>query len=474
MPKFDYDVVVVGGGAAGLTSSIWSAQLGSRTLLVEKEEKLGGDCLHYGCVPSKSLIKSAHVYHLMKTAETYGLPKASYAPVDFAKVRDRIHGIIATIQKNDSPEVFKKNHGIDTKFGGAKFVDEHTLDINGKRLTSKKIILATGSSPRIVPVEGLEKVKYLTNINVFSLDELPESMIVMGGGPIGVELAQAFQRLGSAVTVVETEDRIMSREDDDVSGFIHDVLAAEGVRFETGARGTKVEQSGDTITLVIERKDGTKATIAAKALLMATGRSPNINGLDLEQAGVAYDRTGIPVNRNLQTSQKHIFACGDCNGGFQFTHVAEYEARLAALNARLPFPLLKTDYTSIVWCTFTDPEAASVGLNERTARQKGIDCKVYTYPFTHIDRALAESDNQGFAKILTDHKRRLVGAQIIGPHAGELIHEWVAALNGKMDIGRLEKAMHVYPTLSQINKKVSGHYLSGQSALIKIMTYLLK
>jgi len=474
MRKYDYDMIVIGGGAAGLTSSIWSAQLGSRTLIIEKEDKLGGDCLHYGCVPSKSLIKSAYVYHLMNKAEGYGLPKGNPGPVDFAKIRDRIQGIIGTIQKGDSPEAFKKQYNIDTKFGSSKFIDNHTLELNGEKITSNKFILATGSSPRIFPIEGLDKVNYITNINVFSLDKLPESLIVMGGGPIGVEMAQAFSRLGSKVTVVETMDCIMGKEDKEVSCYVHELLEKEGVQFEINAKGKKAEQNGDTIKLTIERKDGSQKALEAKALLVATGRAPNVNGLDLEKAGVKYAPQGITVNRHLQTSAKNIYACGDCNGGFQFTHVAEYEARIAVLNTRLPFPVLKTDFSSVAWCTYTDPEAASVGLNEEMAKQKGIGYNVYKYEFNHLDRALAEGQNKGFAKILTDKKRRLIGAQIVGLHAGELIHEWVAILNGKIDIGKIEKSMHVYPTLAQINKKVSGSFLASQSPLVKIATYLLK
>lgn len=474
MAKFQYDRVVIGGGAAGLTSSIWSAQLGARTLIVEKEKKLGGDCLHYGCVPSKSLIKSAHVYHLMNQSEQYGLPKANVAPVDFSKVRGRIQGIIGKIQENDSPEFFKKQYKIDTKFGSPKFIDPHTIDLSGERITAEKFILATGSSPKISLVDGLDRVKYLTNINIFSLDKLPASMIVLGGGPIGIEMAQAFQRLGSSVTVVQSAERIMTREDRDVSGFVQEILETEGVQFEVNAKGKKVEQSGETIKMTIERKDGTLKTIEAGALLVATGRTPNTDGLNLEGAGVAYDQGGIKVNRQLQTTAKNIFACGDCSGGFQFTHVAEYEARIAALNSRMPFPVLKADYSAIAWCTYTDPEAASVGLNESMAKEKGIGYNVYQYDFSHLDRALAEGQNKGFAKILTDKKGRLIGAQIVGPHAGELIHEWVAVLNAKADIGKIEKSIHIYPTLAQINKKVSGSFLSGQSAWVKIATYLLK
>jgi pyruvate/2-oxoglutarate dehydrogenase complex dihydrolipoamide dehydrogenase (E3) component len=473
MSKFDYTTIVIGGGAAGLTSSIWSAQLGSKTLLVEKEEKLGGDCLHYGCVPSKSLIKSAYVWHLMKHADYYGLPKTNLPPVDFAKVRDRIQNIIGGIQKHDSPEAFKKQYNIDTQFGSPRFIDNHTIAINEKNITAKTFILATGSSARILPIEGLKNVPYITNVQVFSLDKLPVSLIVLGGGPIGMEMAQAFSRLGSKVTVVEFADCILPKEDLDVSCYVHELLEKEGIEFLIKAKAKNTEMNGKLIKLTVEH-EGENKIIEAESLLVATGRQPNLEGLDLEKAGVEYAPQGIKINDHLQTTAKNIYACGDCKGGYLFTHVAEYDARIAALNSRLPFPILKTNYSNVPWCTYLDPEVASVGLNETMAKKAGIEYKAYKYDFAHVDRALAEGATNGFIKILTDDKRKLIGAQIVGLHAGELIHEWVAVLNAKVDIGKIEKSIHVYPTLAQINKKVSGNFLASQSALVKIATYLLK
>lgn len=473
MSKFDYGTIVIGGGAAGLTASIWSAQLGSKTLIVEKEKALGGDCLHYGCVPSKSLIKSAYVYHLINRAQDYGLPNVNPSPVDFSKVRDRIQKIIGGIQKHDSPESFKKQYNIDTRFGAPRFLDNHTIELNGKNITAKTFILATGSSARILPIEGLREVPFITNVEIFSLNKLPASLIVLGGGPIGIEMAQSFSRLGSKVTVVEFADCIMPKEDLEVSCFVHELLEKEGINFFIKAKAQKAEKEGNFIKLTVEHS-GTIKTIVAESLLVATGRQPNVAGLDLEKAGVEYAPQGIRVNNHLQTSAKNIYACGDCKVGYLFTHVAEYDARIAALNSRLPFPILKTDYSNVPWCTFTDPEVASVGLNETMAKKAGIDYKVYKYEFADIDRALAEGTTNGFIKILIDTQRKLIGAQIVGLHAGELIHEWVAVINAKMDIGKIEQSIHVYPTLAQINKKVSGNYLASQSALVKIATYLFK
>jgi len=473
MSKFNYGTIVIGGGAAGLTASIWSARLGSRTLIVEKEKALGGDCLHYGCVPSKSLIKSAYVCHLMQKSEDFGLPKVNLPPVDFSKVRNRIQKIIAGIQKHDSPDFFKKQYNIATEFGFPKFLDNHTIDLKGKKITAEKFILATGSSAKILPIEGLKDVPFITNVQIFSLDKLPTSLIVLGGGPIGMEMAQSFSRLGTKVTVVEFADCILPKEDLDVSCYIHELLTKEGIDFLIKAKAQKAEKEGNLIKLTAEH-NGTIKTIMAESLLIAIGRQPNLEGLELEKAGVAYAPQGIKVNNHLQTTAKNIYACGDCKIGYLFTHVAEYDARIAALNSRLLFPILKTDYSKVPWCTYLDPEVASVGLNETMAKKAGVDYKVYKYEFAEVDRALAEGEPKGFVKILTDTKGKLIGAQMIGLHAGELIHEWVAVINAKMDIGKIEKSIHVYPTLAQINKKVSGNYLASQSALVKIATYLLK
>lgn len=468
-----YDVVVIGGGAAGLTSSIWSAQLGQKALIIEKEKKLGGDCLHYGCVPSKALIKSAQVHHYIKRATDYGLPQVDVKPVDFANVRARIQGIIGHIQKNDSPEFFKRQYKIDTDFGNPQFLNHQSIRVNGQTIHAKKIIIATGSRPRILPLDGLDTVPYLTNINIFSLEKLPESMIVLGGGPIGLEMAQAFLRLGSKVSVVEVGPAILPKEDIDVSQLMQDHLRKEGMEIHVASKAVKVEKLENGIRLTIDQ-GGNLKSLDASCLLVATGRQPNVEDLDLQKAGIEFAPSGIKVNAHLQTTAQNIYACGDCTGGLMFTHVAEADARIAALNARLPFPILKAKYDNVPWVTYVDPEVASVGLNETMAKQAGIDYKMYQYDFAHIDRALAEGATTGFVKIITDRQRRLIGAQIVGLHAGELIHEWVAVMNGKVDLGKIEKSIHAYPTLSQINKKVSGSYLAAQSPLIKILTYLFQ
>jgi len=456
MSKYQYDLIVIGGGAGGLTASTFAGQSAAKTLLIEKYKKLGGDCLHFGCVPSKSLIKSGYAYNIIRQAEKYGLPKIDLPPVDFTKVRDRIEGVIGTIQKHDEPEYIQDKYNVETKFGSPQFVDDHTIDLNGEKITSRYFVIATGSAPFIPPIEGISDVSYITNLQIFSLDQLPESLVVIGAGPIGMEMAQAFHRLGSKVTVLETTECILPREDEDVSCYVHELLAKEGIDFIVNARVTKLEQNGSVIKISAE-KDGQIQTIESEALLVSTGRKANVDGLGLEKAGVEYDRT-IDVNKKMQTSQKHIYAVGDVTGGYQFTHVASYEAVVAIYNAILKIPK-KADYTHVPWCTYLDPEVASIGYNEKRAKEAGIEFKVQIDHFKDNDRALAESETHGFIKILINKKGKPIGIQIVGFHAGDLIHEWVPVLNGKVSLSTISDAIHAYPTMAEINKNSTVNYL---------------
>jgi len=456
MSKYQYDLIVIGGGAGGLTASTFAGQSAAKTLLVEKYKKLGGDCLHFGCVPSKSLIKSGYAYNVIRQAEKYGLPKIDLPPVDFTKVRDRIEGVIGTIQKHDEPEYIQDKYNVETKFGSPQFVDNHTIDLNGEKITSRYFVIATGSAPVIPPIEGIGDVSYITNLQIFSLDKLPESLAVIGAGPIGMEMAQAFHRLGSKVTVVAKTECILPREDDDVSCYVHELLEKDGIKFIMSAKTTMLEQNGNVIGLTVEQ-NGQTQTIESQALLVSTGRKANVDDLGLEKAGVKYDRT-IAVNEKMQTSQKHIYAVGDVTGGYQFTHVASYEAVVAIYNAILKIPK-KADYTHVPWCTYLDPEVASIGYNEKRAKEAGIEYKVQIDHFKDNDRALAESEIHGFIKILINKKGRPIGVQIVGFHAGDLIHEWVPVLNGKVSLSTLSDAIHAYPTMAEINKNSTVNYL---------------
>jgi pyruvate/2-oxoglutarate dehydrogenase complex dihydrolipoamide dehydrogenase (E3) component len=458
MTDYDYDIGILGGGAAGLTVASGSAQLGAKTILIEKENALGGDCLHYGCVPSKTLIHSANVYHQIKTAHLLGLPKMSVPPAEFNPIAQRIAAVIAKIQKHDSVERFCEL-GAKVEFGQASFTDSHTVELEGRPITAKTWVIATGSSPAIAPIDGLKETSYLTNRDIFSLDKLPESLIILGAGPIGIEMAQAFNRLGSSVTVVDMGSQILNKEDQDMADQVQKVLTAEGVAFHLNSAILKVLKNGTKKTVMVKRPDDTIFQITGESLLVAMGRSANVADLGLDQIGVDYDRYGIKVDQRLRTSQKHIFAAGDVSGGYQFTHAAGYEGGIVVSNAVFHLPR-KTNYTWLPWCTYTDPELASIGMNEKTARKSGITPKVLIEQFSANDRSLAENQTEGRIKLLLDQKDNPIGVQIFGPRAGDLISEWVAVLNSGAKLSTIAGAIHPYPTLGEINKKMAGDLYS--------------
>ncbi len=452
--NFDFDMGVIGGGAAGLTVASGSSQLGAKTLLVEKEKELGGDCLHFGCVPSKTLIKSAHVYHMMKNAPHYGLPAVDVPPVDFRQVSDRIRGVIAVIQKHDSEERFCQL-GTKVLFGDPRFVDEHTIELDGRRYSAKNWTIATGSSPVSPPIPGLDETPHITNKEIFYMDRLPREMVVLGGGPIGIEMAQAFNRLGSHVTVVDRGEQILNKEDKVLADIVMDVMAGEGVDFHLKASIDSVQNGGGHKQVAITDRNGEARTLTADTILVAMGRAANVTGLNLEEIGVAFDRRGIQVDNRLRSSRKHIFAAGDASGGFQFTHAAGYEGGIVVSNAIFRLPR-KTNYTYLPWCTYTDPELASIGMNQRMAEAAGIETRVWEEEFKDNDRSLAEGEKIGRIRLLVNEKDKPVGVQILGPRAGDLISEWVAALNGNVKLSTIAGAIHPYPTIGEINKKVVG------------------
>ena len=458
MTDYDYDVGVLGGGAAGLTMASGSAQLGAKVILIEKEGRLGGDCLHYGCVPSKTLIRSAKVYHLMKNGPAFGLPAAEVPPVDFRRIRQRIESVIARIQQHDSVERFC-GLGAEVVFGAGRFVDDHTVDTGDRRVTAKHWLVATGSSPASPPVAGLDKTPHLTNKEIFHLDRLPGDLIVLGAGPIAVEMAQAFNRLGTKVTVVQRSGQILSKEDRDLADLVMGALRSEGVEVMLNTATLTARDLGGRRELTVKNGDGVEVRLEADAILAALGRSPNTRDLNLEAAGVEHDRRGIAVDERLRTTQKHIYAAGDVTGAYQFTHAAGYEGGIALANIIFRLPR-KTDYTWLPWCTYTEPELASIGMNEKAAQKAGIAYRVWTEEFRDNDRGLAEGAEVGRIKMLVDKSEKPIGVQIAGPSAGELISEWVAVLNGKVKMSTLASAVHPYPTLGEINKRVAGDLLS--------------
>ncbi len=460
MPKYDFDIGILGGGAAGLTVASGASQFGAKTLLIEKEKALGGDCLHYGCVPSKTLIRTAHIYHLMKNTRKYGLPSVDVKPVNYKDVAKRIQSVIDTIQKHDSEERFCKL-GVKVEFGDVNFTAEHTIRINGRTYSAKKWVIATGSSPSLPPIKGIDKTPYITNKEIFSLDGLPKSMIVIGAGPIAIEMAQSFCRLGTKVTVIQRSGQILSREDKDMADIVMDVLAAEGVTFHLNSKFVSTRDLGNEKEVIIQNGKGKAMKLNAEKILVALGRQANLEGLNLEDISLKFDKKGIEVDSRMRTNHKHIYAAGDVTGAYQFTHAAGYEGGVVLSNAILHLPK-KADYTYLPWCTYTDPELASIGMNEKSVKAANIKYSVWTEEFKANDRSLAEGEEVGKVKLILDSKGIPIGAQILGPQAGELVSEWVAVMNGGVKLLTLASAVHPYPTLGEINKRVVGNFFAGK------------
>ncbi|HDP26321.1 MAG TPA: NAD(P)/FAD-dependent oxidoreductase [Deltaproteobacteria bacterium] len=462
MAQYDYDLGIIGGGAAGLTAAAGGAQFGAKTMLIEKAGTLGGDCLHFGCVPSKTLLRTAGIWAQARRTSEFGLPVLSLPPVDLGHVMDRVHSVIEKIQLHDSPEQFC-GLGAEIRFGSPVFRGDHVVELNGERISSRSWIIATGSSPTLPSVEGIGGVPYWTNETVFSQHILPKRLLVLGGGPIGLELSQAFCRLGTKVIVIEFLDQILGPEDPDIAKILEKRLLYEGVEIRTNTLAVKAQKVDGSIRLSVSpsRGEGTETVLEADALLVAAGRKPNIDGLQLEAAGILSTPKGITTDARMRTNISHVYACGDVNGQMPFTHVAGYEGGIALTNAVLRLPR-KADYTKVGWCTFTDPEVASIGLNEKRARQQNIDYHTIEEHFCENDRALAEGEHIGKIKILVSPKGKLLGCQIIGAHAGELIHEWILTMNAGVKLSSIASAVHVYPTLSEISKRAAGGLFSSK------------
>jgi pyruvate/2-oxoglutarate dehydrogenase complex dihydrolipoamide dehydrogenase (E3) component len=435
-----YDLVIIGGGSAGLTAASFAVQLGARVALVEKQ-RIGGDCTWSGCVPSKALIKAAEVAHQMRTAQRYGLSPVE-PEVDLKVVMDRVRAIIADVYEEESPEALGAD-GIDVFLGGARFLDPHTLVAGDTTLSARKVLIATGAQPTIPSLRGLEEVDYLTYESVWELETLPRRLLVVGGGPVGCEMAQAFQRLGSEVTLVASRDRLLPRDDPAASRVLAEAMEGEGVKIVYNARAELVWQDGDGIHVGAGGNG-----LVGDALLLASGRRPNVKDLDLEKADVVYSDRGIQVDGNLRTSQQHIYAAGDCTGSFQFTHYAGWQAAMAVRNALLP-GASRGVTDRVPWTTFTDPEVAHVGLTEAQARERfGGDVQICTWPMAKVDRARTDGDTSGFIKLVHRKNGTLLGATIVARRAGEMIHEWIVALDQGIKVGNLSNSIHVYPTYS--------------------------
>ncbi len=460
-----YDMVIIGGGVAGLVTASGLAKLDANVCLIEKEEgKLGGDCLYYGCVPSKTLIRTARLANEMRNADRYGLPNVD-PDIDFSSVMDRMWEVIDHIEKHDDPDRFR-NMGVDVRFGEGKFVDDQHFRLNDEDIEGHRFLISTGSSPMVPPIDGLDQVDYLTNETALRMDELPDSMIVVGAGPIGMELGQTFDRLGSDVHILETMDCILSKEDREISCLAQDLMEEQGLTISTNIRAEEVRKDGDRI-IVEAKSESAEETLQAASLLMATGRKPNIHNLNLDAAGVEYEKDRIPVNRKMQTNRSHIYAAGDVTGTYPFTHVAEYQAGIIVGNivsGLIPFYSRKADYSVVPWCTYTEPQVARVGMTEKEAREEyGNDgVRVDRFRFDDQDRALIEGENRGMIKLVYRKKWlgvEIVGAHICGPSAGELIHEYALAMNNGIGPAGISGTIHVYPTLSQSVKRGVDQYL---------------
>jgi pyruvate/2-oxoglutarate dehydrogenase complex dihydrolipoamide dehydrogenase (E3) component len=456
--KHNFDLIVIGGGAAGLFAASVANTLGAKTCLIDKK-RLGGDCTWFGCVPSKALLKSASAANILNKFKDFGLRIKDDLTVSTAGVMDHVRDIIQEISTHHPPEIFEKR-GIKVIFGNLKFVGKKAIEINGKTLTAKKFIICTGSHPVVPPIEGLKDIDYLTNENVFDLKELPESLIVLGGGPIGVELTQSLNRLGVKVTIVEMMDRLIFREDSDASVILEEQLEKEGVTILSGKKAVKFQKKADKIQLSLEDSKGVKEEIFADKVLVAVGRAPNLEGLALEKAGVKYSKKSLKVNSYLQTSNKNIFACGDIVGPYMFTHVAAYQASVCVRNSLFKrIAWQKVNYANVAWATFTDPEVAHLGLSEEEAKDKYRDIKVYKSDYTGCDRAITDLDRDGLVKIITDKKGRIIGASIVGSQAGEIIQGLVVAKSLNQPLAKIASIMYIYPTLSELIKKTAAKSL---------------
>ncbi len=454
-----YDLIVIGGGSAGLVAAGGAGILGAKVALIEKA-KLGGDCLWTGCVPSKTFIRSARLASDMRNAEKYGFEKVepTFKGKDFASITGRVQDVIGVIEEHDAPEVFEEM-GAEVIFGTPKFTSKNEIEVklrDGTKQTmkSKRFCISTGSSPFIPPIEGLEETGYITNEEVFHVKELPETMVVLGGGVIGVELGQSFQRYGSNVTLIEMNDRILKQEDEEVSALMQGVLEKDGMKVLTETKAVKFYKTEDGKKVVTVERNGKQEEFVCDEILAAVGRKANSDNLGLEAAGVETERGKIKVDDYLRTTNKAIYAAGDINGKFQFTHMADYEAQIVLKNCFLFFPLMtKTDYRVVPWATFTEPEIARVGMVEKEAKEKyGADkVKVYKVHLDHNDRALAEGEPEGFAKLVLKGKK-ILGVTIVGIHSGELISEFTVAMKHGLSIAQLNEAIHVYPTLAKVTQ----------------------
>jgi dihydrolipoamide dehydrogenase len=451
----DYNLVVIGAGSGGLVAAYIAAALKAKVALVERE-RMGGDCLNTGCVPSKALIRTARFVADARRASALGLRRVN-VELDFAEVMQRVQRIIRKVEPHDSVERYTAL-GVECLTGEAMLRSPYEIQVADRVLTTRNIVIATGARPLVPPIEGLDEVGYLTSDTVWELRRLPQRLLVIGGGPIGCELAQAFRLLGAEVTVVERARRLLAVEDEDVSEILERRFEADGIRVLAGHEAIRFGRD-EGVKFVLCDAAGVEVRVEFDEVLVASGRRPNVEGFGLERLGVVLnDRGGVEADPWARTNFPNIFACGDVTGPYQFTHVAAHQAWYATVNALLrPWKRFKVDYRTIPWCTFTTPEVAHVGLNEQQARSQGVAFEVTRYSLSELDRAIADQDDDGLVKVLTVPGRdRILGATIVGAHAGEMIAEFVTAMRHKLGLNKILSTIHIYPTFSEANKYAAG------------------
>ena len=450
--KIKADIAIIGAGSGGLSLAAGAAQMGAKVVLIEKG-KMGGDCLNYGCVPSKALIAAGDAAETVRTAAKFGVN--GHEPViDFARVNAHVHDVIAGIAPNDSVERFE-GLGVQVIQAAAEFTSKSEVAAGAYRIKARRFVIATGSSAFIPPIPGIDEVPYLTNETIFSLTERPDHLIVIGGGPIGIEMAQAHRRLGVRVTLLEGAT-IMGKDDLEAVAVVRARLIKEGIDIREQAMVQSVIRDGNGVS-VLTTQSGKSERVDGSHILLAVGRRANIGGLGLDDAGIAYLPHGITVDNRLRTTNKRVFAVGDVAGGYQFTHMAGYHAGIVIRNALFNIPA-KLDERAVPWVTYTDPELAQVGLSEAAADERGIEATAVAFPFAEIDRARAERQTEGFIKAVINKKGRILGATIVGRHAGELLLPWVLAVQKGLKASDLAALIAPYPTLGEISKRVAGAY----------------
>ncbi len=464
--KYDFDAVIIGGGAAGLTASGIAANFGAKTMMIEKD-RLGGDCTWTGCIPSKTLIKAASIVHQAKKSSRFGVD-ISIEDINLETLLKHVDDVRTEVYEDaDRPEIYEEM-GIEVVFGAASFKNQHIVEIqleNGtvREVTSKYFFICSGSSAFVPDISGLNDVDYLTNDSLFEINDIPDSVAIIGAGPIGCEMAQSFVRLGREVTVLDIEDRIMLKDDPELAAILRDSLEAEGVKFVLGSSIQKVDQKGAEITVHYEQK-GVAGEVKCRALLMATGRRANVSDLNLKNAGINHSAKGIDVNDRCRTNLRHIYAAGDVTGRYQLTHMSEHMAKIAVTNALIKVPM-KIDHKHVPWATFTDPELAHIGSSEEDLKRQGVDFETYRFPFSKIDRAITDGNTNGLIKIYAKKwSGKILGASVVGAHAGEIISEYALAMKNGVSLRDFADTIHPYPSYGLGARRAADQwYIRNQS-----------